>query len=30
MPKGPIEAGIADVIAPLDEIAGEIVKTVKD
>ncbi len=29
MPKEPIEAGIVDVIAPLDKIAGEIVKTVK-
>ncbi len=28
MPKEPIEAGIVDVIAPLDKIAGEIVKTV--
>ncbi len=28
MPKAPIEAGIADVIAPLEKIAEEIVKTV--
>ncbi len=28
MPKEPIEAGIVDVVAPLDKIAGEIVKTV--
>ncbi|MBU0973579.1 MAG: chemotaxis response regulator protein-glutamate methylesterase [Proteobacteria bacterium] len=28
MPKEPIESGIADVIAPLDKIADEIVKTV--
>jgi two-component system chemotaxis response regulator CheB len=30
MPKEPIEAGIVDVIAPLDKIAVEIVKTVGD
>lgn len=29
MPKGPIDAGIADVIAPLDMIADEICRTVK-
>ena len=29
MPKEPAEAGIADVIAPLDKIADEITKTVK-
>ena len=29
MPKEPAEAGIADVIAPLDRIADEITKTVK-
>lgn len=29
MPKGPADAGIVDVIAPLDRIAGEIVRTVK-
>lgn len=29
MPKEPIESGIADVVAPLDEIAGEILKTLK-
>ncbi len=29
MPKEPIEAGIVDVVAPLDKIAGEIIKTVK-
>ena len=28
MPKSPIESGIADVIAPLDKIADEILKTV--
>ena len=28
MPKEPVEAGIVDVIAPLDKIAAEIVKTV--
>ncbi len=28
MPKDPIEKGIADVVAPLDKIAGEILKTV--
>jgi two-component system chemotaxis response regulator CheB len=27
MPKEPIEAGIVDVVAPLDQIAGEILKT---
>ncbi|MEJ2657205.1 MAG: CheB methylesterase domain-containing protein, partial [Desulfobacterales bacterium] len=30
MPKGPIDAGIVDVIAPLDMIAGEICRTVKN
>jgi len=29
MPKEPIESGIADIVAPLDEIAGEILKTLK-
>lgn len=29
MPKGPVEAGIADVIAPLGSLAEKIVKTVK-
>jgi two-component system chemotaxis response regulator CheB len=29
MPKGPIEAGIVDVISPLEKIAEEIMKTVK-
>jgi two-component system chemotaxis response regulator CheB len=29
MPKGPIEAGIVDIIAPLDMIASEICYTVK-
>lgn len=29
MPKEPIETGIADIVAPLDEIAGEILKTLK-
>jgi two-component system chemotaxis response regulator CheB len=29
MPKAPAELGLTDVIAPLDRIAGEIVKTVK-
>ncbi len=29
MPKEPIESGLADVVAPLSRIAGEIVKTVK-
>ena len=29
MPKGPIEDGIADTIAPLDRIAEEIFRTVK-
>jgi len=29
MPKKPIESGIADVVAPLDRIAAEIVKTIK-
>lgn len=29
MPKAPIDMGIVDVIAPLDKIAAEIVKTVK-
>ncbi len=29
MPKKPIEEGIADVVAPLDRIADEIVKTIK-
>ena len=29
MPKAPIDLGLADVIAPLDKIAAEIVKTVK-
>ncbi|MEA3357798.1 MAG: chemotaxis response regulator protein-glutamate methylesterase [Thermodesulfobacteriota bacterium] len=29
MPKGPVDAGIVDVIAPLDSIAEEIRKTVK-
>ena len=29
MPKKPIESGIADVVAPLDQIAAEIVKTIK-
>ena len=29
MPKAPIEAGLADVIAPLNKIADEIVKTTK-
>lgn len=29
MPKAPTELGLTDVIAPLDRIAGEIVKTVK-
>lgn len=29
MPKGPVEAGIADVIAPLGALAQQIVKTVK-
>jgi two-component system chemotaxis response regulator CheB len=28
MPKAPIESGIVDVIAPLDKIADEILKTV--
>jgi two-component system chemotaxis response regulator CheB len=28
MPKEPVESGLADVVAPLDRIAGEIVKTV--
>ncbi|MBU0698522.1 MAG: chemotaxis response regulator protein-glutamate methylesterase [Proteobacteria bacterium] len=28
MPKGPIEIGIVDVVAPLDKIADEIVKTI--
>ncbi|THB77437.1 MAG: chemotaxis response regulator protein-glutamate methylesterase [Desulfobacteraceae bacterium] len=28
MPKEPIESGLADVIAPLENIAGEIIKTV--
>lgn len=28
MPKEPVESGLADVVAPLDEIAQEIVKTV--
>ncbi len=29
MPKEPIESGLADVVAPLSRIAGEILKTVK-
>jgi two-component system chemotaxis response regulator CheB len=29
MPKDPIESGLADVIAPLSQIANEIVKTIK-
>lgn len=29
MPKAPAELGLTDVVAPLDKIAGEIVKTVK-
>jgi two-component system chemotaxis response regulator CheB len=29
MPKEPIESGVADVVAPLDRIAAEIVKTIK-
>ncbi len=29
MPKAPAELGLIDVVAPLDKIAGEIVKTVK-
>ena len=29
MPKEPVESGMADVVAPLDKIAEEIVKTVK-
>jgi len=29
MPKGPIDAGIVDIIAPLDMIASEICLTVK-
>jgi len=29
MPRGPIEAGIVDVVAPLDKIAGEIVNSVR-
>lgn len=29
MPKEPIESGIADIVAPLDDIAGEILKTLK-
>jgi len=29
MPKAPVETGLADVIAPLDRIAAEIVKSVK-
>jgi two-component system chemotaxis response regulator CheB len=29
MPKGPIENGIVDTIAPLESIAGEICRTVK-
>ncbi len=29
MPKGPVECGIVDVVAPLGRIAAEIVKTVK-
>jgi len=29
MPKTPAEKGLIDVVAPLDRIAGEIVKTVK-
>lgn len=29
MPKEPAESGIADVVAPLDGIAGEILKTIK-
>lgn len=29
MPKEPVEAGIVDVVAPLDKIADEIVRTVK-
>jgi len=29
MPKAPVEAGIVDVISPLEKIAGEILKTVK-
>lgn len=28
MPKEPVESGLADVIAPLEEIAGEILKTI--
>jgi two-component system chemotaxis response regulator CheB len=28
MPKQPIESGIADIVAPLEKIAGEIVKTI--
>ena len=29
MPKGPVDAGIVDVIAPLEKIAEEICRTVK-
>jgi two-component system chemotaxis response regulator CheB len=29
MPKEPVESGIADIVAPLDSIAGEILKTIK-
>jgi len=29
MPKAPVEAGIVDVISPLENIAGEILKTIK-
>ncbi len=29
MPKAPIESGLADIIAPLENIAGEIVKTIE-
>jgi two-component system chemotaxis response regulator CheB len=29
MPKAPIEAGLVDVVAPLEKIADEIVKSVR-
>lgn len=29
MPKEPVESGIADIVAPLDKIAEEIIKTIK-